>query len=154
MVMPSYNHVLRGSSDAFPPLPAKFVTPQSNATLSDRVFEQCFHPVGDQPSPFRPRVLDIASPDRSAALTSAASNVAGNRTRDSDTASMDPFPWEDNDDTMKQLEEACWDEPLFIPPPEETEEKEAEVSDELLYRATCCLISDAVDDSSFPVFRF
>jgi hypothetical protein len=78
MVMPAYNQVLRGSTDAFPPLPATFVTPQSNAASSDRVFEQRFHPVGDQPSPFRPRVLDIASPDRSTAMTSAAaSNNAG-----------------------------------------------------------------------------
>jgi hypothetical protein len=56
---------------------------------------------------------------------------------------MDPFPWEDNDETMKQLEEACWNEPLFIPPPEETQEKETEVSDELLHGAPCCLCLNA-----------
>ena len=61
--------------------------------VSPNVFEErSFHPVEDL-SPFRPRILDS----------------------DDQSVQLDPFPLDMDSRSMQELEDACWNDPLFCP---------------------------------------
>lgn len=102
-----------------------FVTPPAGAGAS--MFEQRFHPVTcttaatDIPSPFRPRILDHPARTSHApvVLRHSFQEDEDNEGTPLDATSVDPFPWEDNDTTLDELEKACWNEhdSFFSSPP-------------------------------------